>query len=205
MDTGIILKTIVVGGIATNCYVLGDDQTMQAIIVDPGADAGKIKGVLQKEKLTPCAVVLTHGHFDHIGEIESFGVPIYVHKNDAVLLPEGVQKLSVNFGPLQKRGVVLHFLENNDTIPIGNRAVRVLHTPGHTPGGICLVIDGILLSGDTLFRRGIGRTDLPGGSYEQLLDSLREKVLSLDEGIAVFPGHGLPTTIGEEKEENSFL
>ncbi|MDD5746754.1 MAG: MBL fold metallo-hydrolase [Candidatus Omnitrophica bacterium] len=205
MDKTIVLRTVVVGALQANCYIVADKHTRAAIVVDPGADGRKIKAVLLKEGLRETAVVLTHGHFDHIGAVPEFTVPVYVHQADAEMLTDSRMNMSGLFGAQQSVNCPVRFLGHNDTLEIGGMTAVIKHTPGHTAGGICLLIDGIVLSGDTLFCGGIGRTDLPGGSYKALIDSIKKHLLVLDDAVKVFPGHGMPTTIGDEKKGNERL
>ena len=205
-----ILETVCVGSYEVNCYILAEDKDNQAIIIDPGDEPDKIKGVLTRYKLTPSLIINTHGHIDHIGADEAFGVCIYIHKNDLNFLSDPNLNLSgfLNMS-LRINSSRVHPLENKEEIKLGKIKLQVLHTPGHTPGGICLLLKepqgNIVFSGDTLFCQGIGRTDFPFASFEQLKKSVEEKLFVLDNQTRVYPGHGKPSTIGEEKKSNPFF
>lgn len=193
--------------------ILGDEVSRQAIVVDPGGDVDRILEHLRAQDLSCVAVVHTHTHFDHVwatGELQSAtGAPIMIHELDLPLF-RGVQ-MQVDMVGLRLRAPepkdVDRFLREEDTVSAGALQAGVLHTPGHTPGSVSFFVDDtrpILLSGDTLFCRGIGRTDLWGGDQQAILGSIRKKLFSLPEATLVIPGHGPPTTIGEELRHNPF-
>jgi len=206
----VILETICVGPFQVNCYVLAAADNSQAIIIDPGSDAAKIRRALKKHRLEPGLIINTHGHCDHIGADDEFGVPIYVHRADAALLRDPKLNLSplIILAAYSVKSEVKS-LEEKDKIELGRVQLEVIHTPGHTPGGICLLMrrpqDNILFSGDTLFYQGVGRTDFAGADGQQLIKSIKEKLLKLPDGTIVYPGHGPSSTIGEEKKNNPFL
>ena len=200
-----ILATIPVGHLETNCYILAEDSNSPAIIIDPGSDAPKIKAFLEKNKLTPALIINTHGHFDHIACDNEFDVPIYVHQLDIPLLTDPARNLSSLFLISYSVKGRVRPVDDKEKIELGNIVLEVIHTPGHTPGGISLRCGDMLFSGDTLFLEGVGRTDLPGGSTEALVKSIREKLFVLSDDVRVFPGHGPETTIGFEKRYNPFL
>ncbi len=205
-----LVACITVGAFQENCYLYACPQTLEAVIIDPGDEAPRILERIQELKFVPKYIINTHGHIDHICAIdevsEVYPVPLAIHPDDVSMYTD--ERAASMFGrkaPLVKRkpDILLH---EGDTISFGTLTLEVLHTPGHTPGGICLVSRPYcVFSGDTLFQRGIGRTDLPGGNYEQIITSIREKLYTLDEELVVFPGHGEPTTILEEKYENPFV
>ncbi|MBU4304169.1 MAG: MBL fold metallo-hydrolase [Candidatus Omnitrophica bacterium] len=206
MDNTIIVRTIIGGVLQTNCYILGDPQSGDAVVIDPGAEGEKIKTAVKKENLKINAVLLTHGHFDHIGALSAFSsLPVFMHKNDEMMVRNDKECLS--FAGADKKNVMLclQFLADSDLISVGELKLKAIHTPGHTPGGMCFLVRDILFSGDTLFNCGVGRTDLPGGSLAQLMGSIRDKLMCLPDDTVVFPGHGQPTTIGEEKEGTAFV
>lgn len=205
MDKKLIIKTIVVGDLFTNCYLLGNNETKDAVLIDPGAEAEKVKSEIKNAGLKTNAIILTHGHYDHIGAVEYFDLPVYIHKDDAFLLQDSERNLSSSLGQKKTIFPQLRLLNNADTISIGDLVADILHTPGHTPGGICIKVNGVLFSGDTLFKSGIGRTDLPGGSYEQLMNSIYKKLIVLDRDTLVLPGHGMDTILAEEIREYDFL
>ncbi len=187
-----------------NCYILAQERNKEAIIIDPGGQPDKIKKILAKHKLKPGFIINTHGHLDHIGADDAFGVCVYIHKQDLEFLTNPELNLSRMLAMPLRISAQRRALEGGEEISLGNIRLQVLHTPGHTPGGICLLLkepqDNMLFSGDTLFCRGIGRTDLPLASLEQLENSIRDKLFVLDNHMRVYPGHGPPTTIGQEKK-----
>lgn len=205
-----LVASITVGTFQENCYLYACPQTLEAVIIDPGDEAGRILQRIQELHFIPKYIINTHGHIDHICAIdevsEVYPVPLAIHPADVPMYTnEGTARFFGRKAPLVKRkpDILLH---EGDTLSFGTLTLEVLHTPGHTPGGICLLSRPYcLFSGDTLFRRSIGRTDLPGGDYQQILTSIREKLYTLDEELVVFPGHGDPTTLAEEKYENPFI
>lgn len=209
-DARPLVACITVGAFQENCYLYACPQTLEAVIIDPGDEAERILARLRELRFIPRYIINTHGHIDHICAIDevsaAYPVPLAIHPDDVFMYTdEEVARMFGRPAPLVKRqpDILLH---EGDTITFGTLKLEVLHTPGHTPGGICLVSHPYcVFSGDTLFRRSIGRTDLPGGNYEQIIASIREKLYTLDDDLVVFPGHGDPTTIIEEKAENPFV
>jgi glyoxylase-like metal-dependent hydrolase (beta-lactamase superfamily II) len=191
-----ILKTVAVGLMQANCYILGCRENTTAIIIDPGGDEDVIKRLLEKYKLKPGFIINTHGHFDHIGCDNSFNVPVYIHKKDS-------NALSYEIGDR------IRCLDDGEIIKSDGIVLKVIHVPGHTPGGIALLMlrpkDKILFTGDTLFYQGIGRSDLPFGNEKLLMKSIKEKILMLQDNTVIYPGHGPSSTIGDEKKNNPFL
>ncbi len=194
-----LIKPIVVGGMETNCYIVGDESTKEVFIIDPGGDYKILKSFINKNSLKPIAVINTHGHGDHIVANKDFLVPIWIHREDGAFLRDASKNLSGLMGSFLDAGAPSRLLEEKDILNIGKYTLEVLHTPGHTPGSICLKGDGVIFTGDTLFCSGIGRTDLPYGSEEEIIRSIKEKLLVLDDNFIVYPGHGPSTTIGNEK------
>ena len=207
-----IIDRVVVSPFATNCYIVGSEASKQGIIIDPGDEAEAILGRVADLELDIKLIVLTHGHIDHVGALkavkETSGAEMAIHADDAkslrglrgflqsVLVPG----LSYPVPPPPER-----LLQDGDSLDVSDLCFKVLHTPGHTPGGICLLGEGVVFSGDTLFNYGIGRTDLPGGSYHRLMESIRTRLLVLPDNTIVYPGHGPETTVGDERAGNPFL
>lgn len=205
-----IFEHMVVGSLQCNCYVIGDDETNEAIVIDPGDDADRILVALASHELTLKAIVATHAHFDHVLGADllrqSTGAPFYIHSEDKPLLewvgPSMVMFLGVQGIETPETDATL---TDGDQLSAGSVKLEVLHTPGHSPGSICLLApDQVLFSGDTLFAQGIGRTDLPGGDSDQLLTSIKQRLFPLGE-LPVLPGHGPATTLDRERRSNPFL
>ncbi|MDD5166375.1 MAG: MBL fold metallo-hydrolase [Candidatus Omnitrophica bacterium] len=204
-----ILETIRVGVMQVNCYILALEDNSSGIIIDPGADEQKIRRVLDKHKIKPAFIINTHGHIDHIGCDDKFGIPVYIHSKDAELLRDPELNLSGFLAePLSVKSQV-RTLEDKEEINSGGFKLEVIHVPGHTPGGIALLMKEpetkILFSGDSLFFQSIGRSDFPGADGELLIKSIKEKLLILDDDTVIYPGHGASSTIGREKRRNPFL
>lgn len=206
-----ILEAIQVGHLQVNCYVLAVADNSQAIIIDPGEDKDSIQEVLNKHCLQPGLIINTHGHIDHIGCDDKFVVPVYVHKLDAALLKSAELNLS---GFLMRpyaigKKTVIKTVEDGDIIELGEIKLEVIHTPGHTKGGICLLLNSaipkILFTGDSLFYRSIGRTDFPGASQKGLIKTIKEKLLQLPPDTVIYPGHGPSSTLGAESRNNPFI
>lgn len=204
-----ILESVNVGPMQVNCYILACAEGKQAIIIDPGNQAHKIKVVLDRYKLSPAMVINTHGHYDHIGSDDEFGVGVYVHKQDLVMLENAGKNLSASFSLPYKVKSKINTLEDKEIIKLDCFELEVLHLPGHTPGGIGLLMKkpqtDIVFTGDTLFYQGVGRHDLPGGSEYLLNKSIKERLFILPIETKVYPGHGQATTIGREKNNNPYM
>lgn len=198
-----------VGNLGTNCYIVWCEQTHKAIVIDPGADAERILAAIRAKQLTVEYIVNTHGHADHIGALttikEATGAPVLIHSADAAMLTSGTKNLSVFLGAELLCPPPDQLLKASDTIIAGTVKLTVRETPGHTLGGICLIGDGIVFSGDTLFAESIGRSDFPGGSHKQLIASIINELMILPDEWVVYPGHGADTTIGWERQHNPFL
>ncbi|MFH1753282.1 MAG: MBL fold metallo-hydrolase [Candidatus Omnitrophota bacterium] len=200
-----ILKKIVVGAMSANCYVVGDAKTKEVFIIDPGGDHEKIIALVQKNGYKVKSVINTHGHADHISGNRFLNFPVWIHADDADFLKDPNKNLSYLVGSGLKLPAADKLLKEGDTLKAGSLSLEVIHTPGHTPGSICLKSDGMIFTGDTLFCAGVGRTDFPYGSEEKLTSSLKSKVLSLDGDMVVYPGHGPSTTIARERNTNPFI
>lgn len=197
------VKTIVVGPLGTNCYLAIDPETSQGIVIDPGADKEKILRAVSRSGAVFTSVINTHGHFDHIAAdiiAAELGVPLLIHKLDMPRFKNGLadQMMLFGFGPAEEIPEPNKFLKEGDEIRVGKEKLIVWHTPGHTPGGICLLGEGLVFTGDTLFCEGVGRTDLEGGSDEELNKSL-ERLFRLPGEVFVYPGHGPSSTIDNER------
>lgn len=211
--------TIPVGLLQCNCAIIGDPVTREALVVDPGDEVSRILELLGRHKLTVTAIVSTHAHIDHVGGLSKLhkftGAPVLMHREDLPLYKAMEMQAAFLGVPTPEVTGVDHLLKEGDTLNWGSFEARVIHTPGHTPGSVCLFIpqnaDKImlptpqLLAGDTLFAGSIGRTDLWGGSMENMMSSLRSKLMELPDETIVYPGHGPITSIGKERDSNPFL
>lgn len=200
-----ILKKFVVGPLETNCYIFGDEDSKEAVLIDPGGDSDKIKNFIKKNNLKLKYIINTHGHGDHIAGNSDFSNEVLIHKLDRDFLEDPGLNLSSSFGVEINSPKANQLLEEGDKIKIGKLELEVMHTPGHTPGGISLKCDNLVFSGDTLFFEGVGRTDIPNASWDTLLDSIKDKLMCLPDDCKVYPGHGQETTIGHERKYNPFL
>ena len=190
-----IVKRLIVGPFAANCYIVGSEATKEGMIIDPGDEAGQILESVKDWQLDIKFIVITHGHIDHVGAVkevrEVTGAEVCIHSADAQFL--------------QRQLAADRLLKGGDNVKVGDLHFLVLHTPGHTPGGICLLGQGVVFTGDTLFNYGIGRTDLFGGSHNQLMNGIHTKLMVLPDETIVYPGHGSETTIGTERRSNPYL
>ena len=207
-----IIETFPVGLLQCNCTILGDEQTREAIVIDPGDDGPRIFERLKKNDLRLTQIVCTHTHIDHVGAIDDlqqvFGVPAAIHQADLFLFEKLDVQAQWSGFPMPKPGVIEHFVQDGGAIGCSGVELGVLHTPGHTPGSTTFHLPGdrnILFTGDTLFMRSIGRTDLWGGSYPEIIRSIQKKLMPFDDDTLVISGHGQSTTIGHERRHNPFL
>lgn len=204
-----ILQTLLVGPLGVNCYILGDEKTHEAIIIDPGGNARDVLNTLQRTRLKAVAIVNTHAHFDHIIALNEVRAttraPFMLHADEVPVLAAAEASAGMFGMHVTQPAPPDRVLKDGDEVKAGNLVLRVLHTPGHTPGGICLQYENQVFVGDTLFQGSIGRTDLPGGDYATLMRSIRDKLLPLPDDTVIYPGHGQPTTMGEEKQLNPFV
>jgi hydroxyacylglutathione hydrolase len=206
-----IVKTLVVGPFACNCYIAGSEIAKQGMIIDPGAEAQTILKTVQETGLSICLIVITHAHVDHVGALravqEKTNARFAIHEAEKGLLLSAPMRMLTSLGlsPVKSPPRPDRLLKDGDLIDIGDLRFEVLYTPGHSSGGICLAGQGVVFSGDTLFNSGVGRTDFPGMSHEQLMKSIQDKLMVLADETIVYPGHGPPTTIGDERRNNPFL
>lgn len=203
-----ILKGLEVGMLATNCYIAGCGETGIGAVIDPGDEGERVIEQLNKLGLKCRYIILTHGHVDHTGAVgdvhAATGAEVLVHRADAERL---VNPARYSLLPVvsRKPKTADRLLEDGDKIQVGRITLEVIHTPGHTPGGICLRVGDVLFTGDTLFYGSVGRSDLPGGSHAELINSIKTKLLVFPDDTKVYPGHGPASTIGTEKKINPFL
>ncbi|WP_301859828.1 MBL fold metallo-hydrolase [uncultured Megasphaera sp.] len=201
--------TMVLGPVMTNCYIVYDSETRDAMVIDPAWDYPKIDQALKDHQLKLKLIFLTHGHADHIGALQELRqytkAPVYVGEGDKDLITNSRNNLSLFMGKSIVCDSPDHVVTDGEHIQLGHLKFTVLTTPGHTPGGVSLYGEGVVFSGDTLFRYSVGRTDLYGGSASLLIDSINTKLMPLPDDTVVLPGHGPATTIGEERRGNPYL
>lgn len=206
-----IHEILAVGPLQCNCSVIGDERTREAMVIDPGDDIDDVLALVRKHKLTVKQIVITHAHIDHVGGAQKLRAatraPILLNQNDYGLLKMLDMQAAWIGMPSPGKVEIDRSVADAETLQAGSLSANVLHTPGHTEGSICLYFpaEKKLIAGDTLFAGSIGRTDLPGGSFQKIISSLHEQVLALPDETLVIPGHGPTTTIGEERESNPFL
>jgi glyoxylase-like metal-dependent hydrolase (beta-lactamase superfamily II) len=205
----LVLEHLLVGPLQSNCFILGDEESNEAVIIDPGGDGDLILETIGRRPWKVAAILNTHAHFDHIAANSAVkkgtGAPILAPKADSAYMEQAHVSarsygLEVDPSPMPDR-----LLEDGDTVDLGNEKITVVSTPGHTPGGVTFVSSIGVFPGDSLFAGSIGRTDLPGGDYDTLINSIRDRLMSLEDETPVYPGHGPATTVGREREHNPFL
>lgn len=200
----------VLGPVATNCYIMINTETKEAIIIDPAANADRLSAEIVSQEVSPVAILLTHGHFDHIMAVnelkDKYDIPVYAHEDEEDVLKMTSLNMSTNMG-VRYVTKADHYLKDGDRLELAGFNIIVYHTPGHTKGGVCYYLpeQKILFSGDTLFHYSIGRTDFPTGSMSTLVRSIKEKLFVLPDDVQVLTGHEDMTTIGFEKKYNPFL
>lgn len=203
------IKRLPIGVYAANCYLFSCKDTGEGIVIDPGGEAELVAERLERDKIKAKAIVLTHSHGDHIGGVnqlrELLDIPVWAHEDEEELLLDADKNLSSTMiiGATTVEADLL--FRDGDSFEIGDCKLEIIHTPGHTKGGACLKIGDIIFTGDTIFRESIGRSDLPSGDSQTLIESIKSKLLSLDDDIKLYPGHGLSTTVGHERAFNQFL
>ena len=203
-----ILRKMELGDFGSNCYLVGDEDTKEGMIIDPGDDGSSIMKQVKALGLSIKIIVLTHSHIDHVGGLadvkKATGAVIAIHENEAPFLLKQ-PRLMEFMPPTPPSPPADRLLKDGDMIKVGKLKFKVLHTPGHTSGGICLLGDGIVFTGDTLFNYSIGRADFPGSDYDQEMQSIRSKLMTLPDETRVYPGHGPATTIGTERKGDPFI
>jgi hydroxyacylglutathione hydrolase len=204
-----IVERLVVGMLQCNCYLVGCENTKEGIVIDPGGDAPLILDRVEQLGLSIKQIVNTHGHIDHIAANrpvkEATGAPIAIHEDDAEWLVTDQGAYARMLGVLSPGPPADVLLTEGDEISFGDESLQVIHTPGHSLGGISLVGDGVVFCGDTLFAMGVGRVDLPGGSWETLMHSIQTRLFTMPDDTVAYTGHGAPTTIGREKQSNPWF
>lgn len=204
-----IIRQLAVGPLQANCFIFGCERTRQAAVIDPGDEADRILLALADRGLTVTHILNTHGHFDHVGANrrlkQATGAPILIHALDAPMLRLLARTAAAWGMAAENSPDPDRLIAEGETIPVGDLALQVIHTPGHTPGGVSFYADGCLFVGDTLFAGSVGRTDFPGGDFDTLRRSIQGKLFRLPDEVRVFTGHGPETTIGEEKRTNPFV
>lgn len=201
------LKRLTTGMLGSNCYILADGG--ECAVIDPGAGIDEIMGVIDKENLKVKYIILTHAHIDHMISVDELrnrtGAKLLLHEKEVRALKSSFYNGSLLFGLKNIFNAADEVLKDGDVLEVGSLKLEIIHTPGHTSGGICIKVRNVVFTGDTLFRMSVGRTDLGDGVNEHLMDSLKNKLMKLEDDTVVYPGHGTSSTIGYEKENNPFL
>lgn len=209
MEEKPIVKRLVVGSLSANCFIVGKAATGEGVVFDPGGNGDTIWQAIRETGFDIKIIILTHGHSDHIAALrdiqEKTGAEVAIHIEDADFL-EGHGSVSSQFGiSYRTPHPPERLLRDGDTIDVGAMTFTIIHTPGHTPGSICLLTDFGVFTGDTIFRRGIGTTLMPGSSRSQLLNSIQKRLMTLPDDTVIYPGHGRETTIGAERRDNPYV
>lgn len=203
------IETLTVGPFEENTYLVRADGGNEGYVIDPGDEARRIIAAIRASGMKPVAIVNTHGHLDHVGAVaslqEELGLPFWIHRADEFMLHDLTTQARMFGLPPLRDPRVDRWIEEGEEIPLGKESLRVIHLPGHTPGGVGFLAGSKLIVGDTLFAGSVGRTDLPGGDWATLLRSIREQLLVLPDDTRLYPGHGPETTIGIERRTNPFL
>lgn len=203
-----IIETIPVGTLETNCYVIAGDAAGPGVVIDPGDDSARVLSAAERLGIHIEKILVTHGHWDHIGALadmaEATGAEVLVHEQDAEYLADPNKNLSALVFE-RREGHADRTVEDGEVITVGDLEIRVIHTPGHTPGGMSLLVEANLFCGDLIFYDSIGRTDLPGGDRDKMHQSVHGKAMTLPDDTNIYPGHGPPTTVAREREHNPYL
>ena len=203
------IETLAVSPFETNCYLVWNENDKKGVIIDPGDEDERILDRIERLGISAEAILLTHGHVDHIAAVkpikEKLGTPIYIGRGDEAMLESPSANVSAYFGFEITCPPADHVIGDKDLIKAGSITFSVFATPGHSPGGVCFFTEKYIFCGDTLFNGSIGRTDLPGGNFQQLIDSIDRNILTLPDDIICYPGHGPATTVGQERRNNPFL
>jgi len=206
---GVIIETLLLGPVGTNAYIVGDPATRKAAILDPGDEPRRVLGVLTRLGLSPDVIIATHAHFDHVGAvrplIEATGAPFLLFEAELPVLEVAADRAALFGIDIPQPPAPDRLLRDGETLEMGGRTFRIAHTPGHSPGHMCLISDGVAFVGDVIFQGSIGRTDLPGGDYETLIRSIATHLLPLPDETVLYNGHGPATTVGHERRTNPFL
>ncbi len=207
MSRQVEVRSVVVGPLEGNCYLIKCDEAGTGVIIDPGDEPDRIVHAVTQAQLKPEAILLTHGHIDHANAAaalkERFGCPVYIHPGDRDMVERG--ESPVLWGLVRNHCAIDNEVADGEEIAVGETRLSVLHAPGHTSGSVCYMVGSLLFSGDVLFRGSIGRTDLPGGSEAEMMNTLKTRIGVLEGSTLVYPGHGPETTIEHEKKFNPFL